>query len=1033
MRSLLILLLLAGLVRAEFPQIYNSEDEKDASPLAPQEAAASFQVPEGFQVEVVAAEPDVQNPIGMAWDAQGRLWIAENYTYAEHEQRFDRSLRDRVLYFEDTDGDGRPDKRNVFLDNVQLLTSVEVGLGGVWLMCPPNLLFVPDADHDGTPDGPAEVVLDGFEVAQDNYHNFANGLRFGPDGWLYGRCGGSCPGLIGVPGTLEERRQPLNGGIWRYHPRTKHVEVLTSGTTNPWGHDWNELGELFFVNTVNGHLWHGIPGAHFVRPFTLDPNPKVYELIDQHADHWHFDTGGAWHESRDGVANEYGGGHAHIGAMIYQGNNWPEEYRGRLFTVNMHGQRVNQEVLIREGSGYVGKHGKDILLSGDPFFRGMDLSAGPDGSVYLIDWSDTGECHESTGVHRTSGRIFRISHGSVNTWQPPPQGDTYYLNALVQRLENNWVARQSRLVLAEKAQAGEDLTGLRELLVELVREAEPQPSLTTAAQHTRNRLRFLWALHAAEGVDPTQLTKLLDDGDEPIRVWAIRLLTEQWPLDGILGPVPFDEAKQERVRQEAEALLPKLVEMARHDESGLVRLTLASTIQRLPVDLRPKLAAALVQRGEDAHDHNLPLLVWYGLIPVADQHPDLLIDVAASCRWPTTRKLIARRLTEDIESNPGPLNALLIKTQSFDAEHAEDILAGMAEALRGWAKAPKPKAWGALQTTLAETDDQKLAQQIRELGAVFGDGRALDQLRKIALDSEAEVTARQAALKSLIEAKPDDLRKLCEQLMRTSHVNVVAARGLARFDDPAAAQLIVDSYRSYREPQRPELIAILVSRPSFARVLFEALEQGRIRKSNVTAIHVRQLRTLGDEELLARVNEVWGEVRESSEEKQKAMAYWKKRLNEETLAAADPSQGRVVFEGLCAKCHRLYGEGSTIGPDLTGGNRGNLDYLLENIIDPSAVVSADYRMTVLQLEDGRVMSGIVVEETERTLTLQTPNEQVVVSQEAIEARKKTGLSPMPDLQLGAQANQPGALLSDAQFRDLIGYLQKPAQVPLPIQ
>lgn len=1031
MRTFLILLLAASPIWADFPEIHNSERDKEAQPMPPEEAAASLEVPEGFNVEVVFSEPDVQNPIDMAWDSQARLWIAENYTYDQPSMKFDRSLRDRVLFFEDTNGDGKLDKRNVFIDNVQLLTSVEVGLGGVWLMCPPQVLFVPDADHDGRPDGPAEVVLDGFTVAKDNYHNFANGLRFGPDGWLYGRCGHSCPGHIGLPGTPEEERLPMEGGIWRYHPQTKHVEVLTTGTTNPWGHDWDELGELFFINTVNGHLWHMLPGAHFMQNFALDPHPHSYELIDMHADHWHFDTSGRWQDSRDGAANKFGGGHAHVGMMIYQGTNWPEEYRGNLFTFNMHGRRANQEILEREGSGYVGKHGNDILLSDDPFFRGMDLNAGPDGSVYVIDWSDTGECHDHTGVHRTSGRIYRVSYNRARQFTRPPAGDSYFQNPMVQELDDNWAPRMARLVLQEKALAGEDMTALASLLQPLILQETPEQGLTSQAKHDRNRLRYLWTLHAIGGADRPLLKKLLDDRNEHVRAWAIRLLTEQWQLDAALGPIPHVDAIAKQVHDEATDLLPKFIEMADNDPSSFVRLTLASTLQRLPLDMRGKLATPLVTHKEDATDHNLPLMVWYGLMSNRGEHLKDLVEVAAASTWPTTTKLIARRLTEEIESQPEAINSLVTKASVSTVPRVDAMLEGMSEALRGWSKAPKPPAWDTLTLKLAKLPVPKISSKVRELGAVFGDGRALDELRKLALSSEADTLTRQAALTSLIEAKPDDLRSICEKLITTSMVNVVAARGLALYDDPAAAELLIANYRRFREPQRAEVLAILLSRPTFAGVLLDALDKNRIRKSDVTAIHVRQLRSLGDEALAKRANEVWGEVRESSEEKQKAMAYWKGRLTEANLAQADMAKGRVVFEGLCAKCHRLYGEGSTIGPDLTGSNRSNIDYLLQNIIDPSAIVSADYRMTVLQMEDGRVLSGIVAEQTDKTLTLQTPTDRVTVEKGEIEAQKKTNLSPMPDLQLGAEPNQPGGLLTDEQFLDLISYLKNPAQVPLP--
>jgi len=371
-------------------------------------------------------------------------------------------------------------------------------------------------------------VLDGFTVARDNYHNFANGLRWGPDGWLYGRCGASCPGLIGRPGTPDPERLPLLGGLWRYHPVRKTVEVLNSGTTNPWGHDWTAEGEPFFVNTVNGHLWHAIPGAHFVRPHTADPNPSVYELIDQHADHWHFDTGKSWTDSRDGKANSLGGGHAHQGAMIYLGDNWPSEYRGQLFTLNFHGRRANEEILERSGSGYVAHHGRDFFLSADPWFRGIDLSYGPDGGVFVLDWSDTGECHDSTGVHRTSGRIFKIVHGDPKI---PAFGDVRKKSlielAQLHRLSNEWFVRQARLALAERAASGESMGEAKTALLKLsARENDPAI-----------RLRALLSLKVIGATDETFLRAQLRDPDEHVRTWAIRMLTDDWLLDGPLGPV----------------------------------------------------------------------------------------------------------------------------------------------------------------------------------------------------------------------------------------------------------------------------------------------------------------------------------------------------------------------------------------------------------------------------------------------------------------------------------------------------------------
>src|SRR5947207_8853339 len=155
-KTLLLLLSPLSLCAAEFPAPYNSEPDQ-AQPMPAADAAAKMRLPPGFKATVFAAEPDVQNPIAMAWDSRGRLWVAENYTYAENSRKFGLNLRDRILIFEDKDGDGRFDTRTVFSDDLQMLTSIEIGHGGVWVMCPPQLLFFPDRDGNDVPDGPAEI------------------------------------------------------------------------------------------------------------------------------------------------------------------------------------------------------------------------------------------------------------------------------------------------------------------------------------------------------------------------------------------------------------------------------------------------------------------------------------------------------------------------------------------------------------------------------------------------------------------------------------------------------------------------------------------------------------------------------------------------------------------------------------------------------------------------------------------------------------------------------------------------------------
>jgi putative membrane-bound dehydrogenase-like protein len=996
MRFFLFLFLLMH-IRAwadPFPELPNTESTTDADPPSAEESANSFSLPEGVDVKVWAGEPMVQNPIAMAWDKKGRMWIAENYTYGSRKIRFDLSLRDRVIVLSDTDGDGQADTRKVFTDKVQMLTSVEVGQGGVWLMCPPKLLFIPDRDGDLVPDGEPEVMLDGFDVARGNYHNFANGLRWGPDGWLYGRCGHSCPGKIGVPGTPEELRYPIDGGIWRYHPKRKVVEVLAHGTVNPWGHDWDEHGELFFINTVIGHMWHMIPGAHYRESGSgASQNPLIYERMPQHADHFHYDTNLAWNKSRYGAADDFGGGHAHVGMAIYQADHFPVEWSNRLLTWNQHGRRLNRELLKREGSGYIGKHETDVFENSNEWFRGMEVSVGPDGAIYGLDWSDTGECHDHTGVHRTSGRIYKFFYEKNPVADLSLMENGFDDTEAILRHPNVWYFRKFLQNLSEKGQSAHEKS-IR-VCKEILADKKIKASI---------RLRAMWGLYALNKLNPE--THLVEPS-EHIRTWAIRLMMDDQPIDTLFGP---REKEFYTIKPE---LVQKLVQQAVTDESGLVRLTLASSLQRLPVESRGELAKALAYRSEDKNDHNMPLLVWAGITPLVELDPEKLLDVARSTEWSNLRTWVARAITERSKENPTAFDALL-KLLGEQTKQADSLLGGIERAVLGIKGFERPVKWSEISSKLQGNPNAL------KLSVLFGDDDAIGQMEELVMNTDAGIGVRKQTMKILIDSNSPNLKSISDQLLKSVGMKIWAVRGLSKFEDNRTGEMLVSNLQSFDREERNVVVEILCGRINWANELLSGIENGQVSKSWISPYHALQIKSLKDETLDKRLDQCWGLIRTSPEYLAKRKGELKTELNSVAVSKADLKKGSLLYDQQCSGCHQLYGRGGNLGPDLTGSGRSNIEYLLENIVDPNSAVSADYRMNVIQINDGRVLSGMITEQDRNSLTLRMPDSDMIVSKSMIKKRETLSHSVMPS---GLLDN-----LTREERRDLIAYLMHPSQV-----
>jgi putative membrane-bound dehydrogenase-like protein len=943
----------------------------------------------GFRLSVVAAEPEVQQPIAMTFDERGRLWVVECLSYPAWQAQGPGA--DRVTIFEDADGDGRFERRKRFLENGRNVTSVAVGFGGVWLCSAPELLFIPDRDRDDVPDGPPEPVLDGWTLQAK--HNIVNGLTYGPDGWLYGCHGILADSLVGRPGAAAAERVRMNCGIWRYHP-TRHVfEVVAHGTTNPWGVAFDEQGELFVANCVIKHLFHISRGGRYERMYGKDFDPHVYGLISSCADHIHW-AGGYWFsEGGEGLRNDAaGGGHAHSGAMVYLGDTWPARYRNAFFTLNVHGRRMNQDVLRRAGSTFVASHAPDVVRFPDPWFRGTTLLGGPDGSVYVADWSDTGECHDYIDIHRENGRIYRIRYGS------PERRSTDLALAsdpeLVLLLEhdNDWLATQARRLLHERAVQNRLAGGTLGRLRALARDAGV----------ARLRLRALWTLHAAGAADAAVWTRALEDRDDAVRRWAVLQV--------------FDH--RDTVQSLAEPLWSRLLTAATTDPSAAVRRCLASALQRLGSARRLELALRLVARAEDAGDEHLGQLLWIGIEPLVAAGGPPAVELLSASRIPLLRRFAAQRmaLRGDLDHVVGAL------VRAPDAAAQADWVQGLTEAMEGRRPAATPRDWTSACARLASHPQPRVRSQARMLAVLFGDAAVIRDTQHLAADANAPIEDRRRAVELLLQARPAELVPLLLGLLDQGGMRATAIRGLAHFDAAQTPAAILSRYALLTPEARAEAVTTLTTRADYALALLDAVDAGSVPKTDVTPFAARQMRELKDARIAPRLARVWGDGRQPALDKAAAFDKYRRLLTSQALRVADLKRGRRLFDRTCGGCHTLFDSGGAIGPELTGGQRANLDYVLENVLDPNAVAWDRFRATYFELADGRLVSGIVLKENDVSVTIQTQTGAVAVPASEVVSRTLSSVSMMPE----GLFDQ----LAANEVIDLVAYLQSPVPVAL---
>ncbi|WP_375586486.1 PVC-type heme-binding CxxCH protein [Cyclobacterium xiamenense] len=954
------------------------EEGKKAKFLSPEEAVEEMTVKEGYRVDVFASEPMITQPMAFCWDDKGRLWAAENRDYESRGHGFSEAGDSRILILEDTDGDGKADLKKVFMEGLAFPAALAVGFDGVFVGAPPNLLFIPDRDQDDRADKDSiEVLLTGWGIR--DRHETLNSLHWGPDGWLYGLQGFATPSKIRKPSEKEKNKLyyhkdpfpknlldapgvAINGGVWRYHPVKQKFEVVAHGFSNPWGIDYDPKGQWIMTACVIPHLWHVVQGGIYHRQGGKHFNPYVYEDIKTITDHSHRS--------------------AHGGARIYQSDAFPEEEWGRVFMANIHEHAVLTDELVPNGSGFTGKHADDFLLANNAQWVGFSMEIGPDGGVYVLDWHDADICGQEV-LHSETGRVFRIMPDQTNAedWEGR-YGDLNSLSdaALVQlqTSKSDWHSRRARGILHKRA-------------VQQKLQQNTVSLLKTIFHHHENgnyRLRALWALHQVDGWQEHERMALLDDADPYVRAWAVQLLCED--------------------QNPPQAAKNRFIQLAREDPSATVRLYLAAALQRIPEDWKWDLSAALMRREEDREDHNLPKMIWFGTEYLIDKNPDRFLAMAEESASPLLTRFMARRAVD------GDYLDELVTRIELAEQNKTELLAGMLQGMEGRTDLSPPQRWQEIVEKLKGSGET--SRLVAEVSALFGDAVATQEALNRLKDPAVSEPERISALQRLAAQQKAELLPLLPSLLNENSLRLEAIRAVAAFSKADLGAALLKAYPTATAEEKVAILQSLSSRSLYGNQLLDEIKAGNIARKEIPVTLARQLhRVIG-----SGFVEVWGPIEHVPSDKA-AYAYYRDLFTREALSSANLREGKRVFTQSCSSCHKLFGEGADIGPDLTGSNRQDPDYILLNVLEPSAEIQDAYRLVVITTVDGRTYTGNVVGETARQLTLKVAGQgSVLINKSAIQNKEVTDVSLMP----------PGLFepLTNQEVINLMAYLQTQKQI-----
>jgi len=944
----------AGPVAEAQQVIPHGQSKPPGPPLSPEEAVRKMTVPEGFTVELVASEPDIVNPVAMTFDERGRIWITESLEYPRSAPG---AGRDRVKVLEDTDGDGRADKFTTFAEGLNIPSGIAVGYGGVWVANAPDLLFLQDTDGDGKADK-REVVVTGF--GRTDTHELPNSLTWGPDGWLYGLNGVFNHSHIKYRG----KEYKFTCALFRIHPRTRDFEIFCEGTSNPWGIAWDSEGSAFVSACVIDHLWHLVETGYYHRQG--GPYPPFTWKIGSIVKHKHQKA-------------------AYCGLHWFDSDAYPEQYRERLFMGNIHGNCVNTDVLERDGSTYFARGEPDFLSANDPWFMPVVQKTGPDGCLYVLDWYDQYHCYQDArrdpeGIDRLKGRLYRVRYRGtprVSGFDLAEESDPQ----LIERLHspNVYFRDIAQRVLAER----NDPETREKLQTLVLNEQAPRKA----------RMHALWALIGGSNgqLHPQFHLQLLSHADASLRAWAVRAAGNARHVEPTL---------RERIGAMAT------------DASPDVQLQVAIAARKIEgIDSLPLLLEVLAHCG---NDKLIPHIVWQNLHPLLEEESPRFLEIVSRPEMQSNRNIatLMPRAVERIvgrkNSDPRPVVALfrlLAEGRRSEVATARQCLAILAGRVQTGEISGRPllelrQAIQPLLLPILRDEQHPLRLDAALLATTWKDSVAFAAVRSVLVGTDHPDELRLQALDALIAAGDTSLLETASKALADAKANTPDFRGrliasLGRLEDPRVADVVLAHYPQMEPALQPRVIELLTDRVSWSRKLLDAIGRKQIPSDALNVNQVRKLLASKDEELVKLVTATWGTLRdERNPQREEVIAAMRRLIRQNP---GDAKAGRLVFAKVCGQCHKIYGEGQEVGPDITANGRSSFEQLLSNVFDPSLVIGAAYQSRIVVTDKGRILNGLVIEDSEQKLVLKVQGGKLeTIPREEIEETKLSELSMMPE-------------------------------------